>query len=111
MLKTSEIKTYREAALKRQKGICPLCGLDILVEEATLDHCHVTGHVRKVLHRSCNSAEGKILHWAGARSRGDDPKLFLRNLLKYWEGKYSTHPIHPRHLKPKPKRRRKYARK
>jgi len=105
-LKNSEIKTYREAALAKQKSVCPLCGLYIEVYEAALDHCHVTGHVRQVLHRSCNAAEGKILHWAGVRSRGDDPKLFLKNLLKYWEGKYSHNPLHPKHLKPKPKRKR-----
>jgi hypothetical protein len=108
-LKSSEIKAYREAALEEQDWTCPLCDLELTQEEATLDHDHTTGHVRRALHRSCNAAEGKVLHWAGTRSRGDDPKLFLRNLLKYWDGDYTGHPLHPRHLKPKkrtPRRKR-----
>jgi hypothetical protein len=105
-MKASEIKAYRENQLRRQKGICPLCLTPIEVEEATLDHCHVTGHVRQVLHRACNSAEGKILHWAGVRSRGDDPVLFLKNLLVYWAKSYTRNPLHPTHGKPVRRKRR-----
>ncbi len=99
-----EIKEYRERLIRKQRGRCPLCGEPLLPEEAALDHCHKTGHVRRALHRSCNAAEGKILHWAGIRSRGDDPEKFLKNLLKYWKQDYTNNPIHPTHGK---KRRRK----
>jgi hypothetical protein len=75
--------------------------------EGAYDHCHETGHLRDVLHLACNSAEGKILHWAGRRSRGDDPDFFLRNLLKYWKKDYSKNPLHPSHGKPRRKRGRK----
>jgi hypothetical protein len=105
-MKQSDIKEYREAQLKKQRGVCPLCGTVIQPEEAVLDHCHDTGHVRKVLHRSCNAAEGRIKQWAGPRSRGDDPEKFLRNLIKYWKSEYSDNPVHPNHGKKRPRRRK-----
>lgn len=105
-LKTSEIRDYRLRQLRRQKNICPLCKTRIEPHEAALDHCHTTGHCRSVLHTSCNAAEGKILHWAGVRSRGDDPVEFLRNLLRYWQRDYSKNPIHPTHGKPRRRKRR-----
>jgi hypothetical protein len=108
-MKLKEIRTRRELLLGKQKGICPLCGTTILPSEATLDHCHTTGHTRRVLHRSCNSAEGRILSWAGKRSRGDDPAEFLRRLLRYWRTDYSGNPVHPRHnVKVKRRRRCRY---
>ncbi len=107
-MKQSEIRDYRLRQLRRQRYICPLCKERCEPEESALDHCHSTGHVRKVLHRSCNAAEGKILHWAKQRSRGNDPVAFLTNLLKYWAKDYTSNPIHPTHGRPvKRKRRRK----
>lgn len=106
-LTTREIADYRRKMLRKQRGICPLCKELITEEEATLDHCHVTGKVRAALHRSCNGAEGKILHWAGPRSRGDDPVFFLKNLLAYWRKDFSSSPIHPTHGKPRRRKRRK----
>jgi hypothetical protein len=105
-LKTTEIKEYREKLLKRQKGVCPLCEMEIASDEATLDHSYDTGRVRQVLHRSCNGAEGQIKKWAGRRSKGDDPLLFLRNLVEYWEKNYSRRPFHPKHLASKKRSRR-----
>ncbi len=105
-MKHGDIKEQRLRLLEEQGGICPLCGLTIEPHESALDHCHTTGHVRQTLHRSCNSAEGKILHYAGRRSKGDDPVEFLRNLLDYWSQDYTSNPIHPKHGKPKPKKRR-----
>lgn len=105
-LTTNKIKPYREKRLEEQGGICPLCGLEIEDGQATLDHCHDSGHVRQVLHRSCNGAEGRILSWAGQRSKGDNPVEFLHNLLDYWSQDYSSNPLHPSHGKPKRKRKR-----
>ena len=105
-LKTSEIKGYREQQLKKQRGICPLCKTAIKPEEATLDHCHKEGHVRQVLHRSCNGAEGRILSWAGKRSRGDDPVEFLRAVIRYWQKDFSKNPLHPTHGVPRKRRKR-----
>jgi len=105
-LKTTEIKEYREKTLKKQRGVCPLCKETLLPEHAAFDHCHTTGHFRGVLHNSCNSAEAKVLQWAGRRSRGDDPEFFLRNLIKYWKKDFTSNPLHPSFGKPKKRRRR-----
>lgn len=106
-----EIKAYREKQIKKQKGICPLCQEQLLPQDAALDHCHKTGKVRAALHLSCNGAEGRILQWAGPRSRGDDPELFLKNLIKYWRKQWVHSPIHPKHGVPVKRRRRKRTRK
>lgn len=106
-LKHGELKAFREKLIEEQDRLCPLCGLELLPEESVLDHCHTTGHVRQALHRSCNSAEGTILHWAGQRSKGDDHVEFTRNLITYWEQDYSDRPLHPKHGKPIKRRKRK----
>ena len=106
VLKAHEVKEYREAQVRRQKGKCPLCKEVLVFEDATLDHCHDTGHIRMALHRSCNAAEGRILMWAGKRSRGDDPELFLKNLLAYWKKEYTENPIHYTHNKQRKRKRK-----
>lgn len=96
-LKQKELAQYRAELLKKQHSVCPLCGHKIEPEEACLDHDHGTGYIRFVLHRSCNSAEGRIVSWA-KRSRADDPYEFLRNLYDLHRKDYSSNPIHPKHL-------------
>ena len=103
-LRPKDILPLRLKKIQEQANVCPLCELELLPEDAVLDHCHTTGHVRRALHRSCNSAEGKILHWAGQRSKGADPVAFVSNLLGYWQVDYTDNPIHPLYGKP-PKRR------
>ena len=103
-MKTTDIKAYREEQLSIDP-ICPLCGKEIQRDEATLDHCHVSGLVRRVLHRSCNSSEGRILHWA-KRSRATDPVDYLERLLRYWKDDYAENPIHPTHGKPLRRKRK-----
>lgn len=98
-LKKHEIKTHRNKLLRQQKGICPLCKTEILEHEATLDHDHVSGHCRKVLHRSCNQVEGRILSWIKrSRISKDQELLFLKNLVRYWSINFTNEPLHPNHL-------------
>ena len=62
------IRPYALKLLKEQGGICPLCGKPIdasIPKEMVLDHDHGTGQIRGVLHRSCNSAEGRVANAAG----------------------------------------------
>ena len=103
-LRPKDILPLRLKKIQEQANVCPLCELELLPEDAALDHCHTTEHVRQVLHRSCNSAEGKILHWAGQRSKGDDPVEFVSNLLGYWQQDYTDRPLHPTHGKPRKRR-------
>jgi hypothetical protein len=106
-LTSLEIKPFREALFKKQKGVCPLCKQEMELHEATLDHSYLTGRCRAVLHRSCNGSEGQILKWAGQRSKGQDPVEFIKNLARYWQKEFSHNPLHPKHGKPKPKRKKK----
>jgi hypothetical protein len=108
-LKATQIKEHREKQIKKQKGVCPLCHEGLLPEDATLDHCHDSGHVRMALHRSCNAAEGRILSYAGKRSRGDDPLLFIMNLAKYWKKDFTNQPLHHTHGNA-PRKRKRYPR-
>ena len=59
-MKSTEVKETRERLLKDQDYICPLCQTKIKPEDAALDHDHKTGHIRGVLHKRCNSAEGAL---------------------------------------------------
>ena len=95
-LKPKEVQGYRLKLLQKQHYVCPLCETRILAHEATLDHDHVTGRIRRVLHRSCNQAEGRILSWI-KRSRGKDHRAFVKNLVQYWDNHYDDAPIHPNH--------------
>lgn len=95
-LTVKEKAKFRDKLLKEQKGLCPLCGTEILPGEETLDHDHKSGKVRRVLHRSCNQTEGRILSWI-KRSRATDYLEFLHNLVRYWEEDYSDMPEHPSH--------------
>lgn len=92
-MKHTEITETRNRLLK-ENPICPLCHEIIEPDEAALDHCHDTGHVRRVLHRSCNHAEG-VVKKAIRRSRSRSPEEFLANLLCYWDTDFSANPIHP----------------
>lgn len=76
--------------LKAQGGMCPLCAQEIDVtkdREGVIDHDHSTGECRGVLHRSCNSAEGKIRHavvcWGTKTSEYQAVVEFLDNLVNY----------------------------
>jgi len=110
-LKQSEIEEMRLRLLDEQNHICALCGKYIAEEQAVLDHCHETGHIRSVLHRSCNSSEGRILAFAHKRCQADDPMTFIQNLVKYWQEDFTHQPIHPSHLLDEEKERRQLKKK
>jgi hypothetical protein len=94
-MRHNQIREYRNQQLKAQKNLCPLCGKYIKQANAALDHCHATGHVRMVLHKNCNSIEGRILHWA--KRSGVRPDTFLRRLAEYWDQDFTCNRTHPTH--------------
>jgi hypothetical protein len=59
-LKTPEVKPTREGMYLAQAARCKLCKDHIVKGEDVLDHDHLTGAVRGVLHRSCNALLGKV---------------------------------------------------
>lgn len=116
--------------LKSQGGLCAVCSNPIKVSTAgrssdyALDHDHTTGEVRGVLHRSCNSAEGKVRHavsrWGSKSSAEVDVVEYLEGLAKYLreclDGTRSTGLMYPNHKNAeekaaaaKLKRRKQYA--
>lgn len=66
-----------EALWQSQDNKCSVCS-DTFSETPSVDHCHLTGAVRSLLCRGCNTALGH------AR---DDPHL-LRKLAKYVEDQW-----------------------
>lgn len=96
-LKRSQVKTFREALMQKQGGLCALCGLPFQPGTAVLDHCHVTGHCRGVIHRACNSVLGKCEN--GRRyGKAFDVLAFAEGLHQYLT-KEKTLPLHPSHKK------------
>jgi hypothetical protein len=59
-LKVAEVAAVRVQLLVVQQHRCAICHQPVLAGEAVLDHCHTTGAVRDVLHRSCNALLGKV---------------------------------------------------
>ena len=116
--------------LKQQGGLCLICKKSINVKvvgrasDYCCDHSHSTGEVRGVLHRSCNSAEGRVRHsvsrWG---AKGSDELTiieYLEGLAKYLrechEGTRTTGIMYPNHRSPeekaeaaKLKRKKQYA--
>lgn len=105
----AQVKPTTMALLVKQKWLCPLCLLKIRPDivghksDYVLDHCHETGEVRGALHRSCNSAEGKILNAAGrwgAKSVTYEAVIpYLERLLAYYKSS-GTGMMYPDHKTP-----------
>lgn len=90
----SQLKTYTITLLKRDQNMCcAICGrpIDLKVRgnksDYVVDHNHETGAIRGILHRSCNSAEGKVLKAAGSWGAKDCSITasieWLRKMLAY----------------------------
>jgi hypothetical protein len=101
-LKQNEIKNYREELLKRQGGVCVLCNLPI-TSDPVLDHNHVSGLCRAVLHRHCNTIEGKLTNWLKSFGKDVDPSVLFSGLLEYWDRDWTDNPVHPTHRTPEEK--------
>lgn len=89
-LARSGMRAYAHKLLLRQEGLCPLCckPIDMTIKgEGVLDHCHDSGRIRGVLHRSCNAAEGKIANaaarWGAKSSSYADIIAYLGSLVQY----------------------------
>lgn len=106
-LKQKHIKEERDRLIKKQCNVCPLCKREI--KDPCLDHDHVTGHVRAVICRVCNQAEGSIkktlIRSGLVNMLGPDGALaFLEELIKYHQADYSSNNHHPNHVKDELKR-------
>jgi hypothetical protein len=69
--------------LEDQGGVCAICKKppDALDRRLDTDHCSITGAIRGLLCRSCNTGIGHLKH---------DP-ILLQRALEYVEGTSTTH--------------------
>lgn len=88
-LTRTEVTSFKQGLFRKQGGICPLCleELPTKLSSCALDHDHITGEVRGLLHLGCNKVEGSVLHavatWGG---QGKDYKKavpFIERLVQY----------------------------
>lgn len=102
-LARSQMRAYAQKLHGMQKGICPLClkPIDLRVKgEGVLDHDHMTGLMRGLLHRACNGMEGKVANavgrWGGVGMSYPAILARLKLLVAYLEAKPHPH-IYPFH--------------
>lgn len=107
-LTRGQVRSISLKILKEQGGVCALTGKPIDVSAKAgatsmcLDHDHRTGHVRGVLSRGANGAEGKVYNavarWAGYGQQDVEGICqFLENMAAYLRKEPYPY-IYPTHL-------------
>ena len=107
-LRQASLAEFRKEVLAEQKGLCALCRLPCETSEAVVDHCHSSGFIRGVLHRSCNALLGKIENNYKRVGIPDLAKFLAGVQLYRQECRYSIY--HPTYRTKKEKAKRAYAR-
>lgn len=118
-LSRSAMRSWTIGHLKsKQGGLCAICkkSIDLQVmgnkSDYVVDHCHETGEIRGVLHRSCNAAEGKVVNaagrWGAKSTKYSDVVPFLKQLVEYLEQAQlgGTGLMYPDHKTPEEKAQR-----
>lgn len=110
-IRQSELPAIRSQIQTSQNDLCPICHCDLRDKVPCLDHDHVTGCIRGVLCANCNQIEGKIKNLARRGKRELPPKLFLQNILAYWDihAERPDQRLHPTHLTGEERRLRRNA--
>lgn len=95
-LTATQLKAYREAKLREQGGRCALTHYPLSPADAVVDHCHVTGHIRGVIHRGANALLGKIEN-NHKRYGVSLPMVYAlgRNLEAYLSQDHTARPHYP----------------
>jgi len=91
-LARSQMLAFKKQQIIKQGWRCPISGKKFdpaKLEDAVIDHCHVTGEIRGILSRSANAAEGKVKNavarWGGTGDNYDAVLAFLKRLIAYLE--------------------------
>lgn len=88
-LKRTEVLNYKRTLWDKQHGICPLClgNLGTDMSKIALDHDHVTGECRGLLHLACNKTEGVIFRavatWGRQGRDYGETTAYLLRLVDY----------------------------
>lgn len=98
-LTQSLIPVVRRKMLAEQRNLCLLCKQHVEDKQAVLDHDHVTGHCRGVLHRGCNAMLGHLENNRARHLLTDDEKFatWLSNVMDYINMDCSHQPLHSTH--------------
>ena len=94
-IRVQDIRVIREELLEQQSGFCAICGEELKPEEAVLDHCHQSGHIRGTIHNKCNTLLGKIENF-NRRYKHHNLASFLDGVMEYIT-RPSYNYIHPSH--------------
>ena len=94
-LPRSSMRAWTIGQIKKQGDVCPVCKKPINLQvmgnksDYVVDHCHESGLIRAVLHRSCNAAEGKVVNaagrWGAKSTKYSEVIPYLKNLVEYLE--------------------------
>lgn len=109
-LSRSSMRAWTMGHLRtKQDGLCAVCKKPISLQvmgnksDYVVDHCHESGMIRGVLHRSCNAALGKLDNavgrWGAKSMKYEDIIPYLRNVLAYYDdcAANPTNLIYPDH--------------
>lgn len=98
--------------LAEQGNLCLLCREPVEASQAVLDHDHITGHCRGVLHRGCNAMLGHLENNRARHLLTDPAKFarFLANITGYINADYSHQPLHSTHKNAAEKKAASYER-
>lgn len=91
-LRRADVAAIRVFLWNYQYRRCAVTGKPLRLASAVLDHCHRTGRVRAVVHRSANAAEGG---YHAGRLCGLSPALMSSMLLSYRQQYKGVSVIYP----------------
>jgi len=110
-LTRKDIPKVKEELRLKQNDLCLICKRKLSSlpsRDVCCDHNHTTWFVRGVLCRQCNILEAKTRNAfirVGARNKGIDYELFLKNLAKFYKIK-DTNYRYPEKSKKRKKKKR-----
>lgn len=102
-LTRSQLNAYKLRLVQEQNWTCPVSLKRFEpdnLKDAVVDHDHITGEIRGVLHRSANAVEGKVFsavgRWGGVGMKYEEALPYLKRLVAYLEspGKGVIYPLH-----------------
>lgn len=103
-LTVKQVAEWRARIAEAQFDLCALCGGSFTAKNPpVLDHDHLSGTIRGVLHRGCNSMLGKLENNRLRYLLRDDVRFsrFLGQVLQYlWKDYGPNRPRYPTHRNP-----------